>query len=100
MFCKNCGQQIDDNAAVCIHCGVATGNNLSSKNALDNPSHLAGIASCCFPVVGIILYFLWKDEKPQSASLVCKWMIGGIIIWIIFYVLAFVLGMLGSLSSY
>ena len=100
MFCKNCGQQIDDNAAVCIHCGVATDNNMSSKSTLDNPSHLAGIASCCFPVVGIILYFLWKDEKPQSASLVCKWMIGGIIIWVIFYVLAFVLGMLGSLSSY
>lgn len=100
MFCKNCGQQIDDNAAVCIHCGVATGNNMPSKSTLDNPSHLAGIASCCFPVVGIILYFLWKDEKPQSASLVCKWMIGGIIIWVIFYVLAFVLGMLGSLSSY
>lgn len=52
MFCKNCGQQIDDNAAVCIHCGVATGNNMSSKSNLDNPSHLAGIASCCFPVVG------------------------------------------------
>lgn len=24
MYCKNCGQQIDDKAAVCIHCGVAT----------------------------------------------------------------------------
>ena len=23
MYCKNCGKQIDDNAAVCIHCGVA-----------------------------------------------------------------------------
>lgn len=24
MYCKNCGQQIDDKAAVCIHCGVST----------------------------------------------------------------------------
>ncbi len=24
MFCKNCGKEINDNAAVCIHCGVAT----------------------------------------------------------------------------
>ncbi len=24
MFCKNCGKQIDDNAAICIYCGVAT----------------------------------------------------------------------------
>lgn len=26
MYCKNCGQQIDDLAAVCVHCGVAVGN--------------------------------------------------------------------------
>ncbi len=25
MFCRNCGAQINDNAAVCIHCGVAVG---------------------------------------------------------------------------
>lgn len=23
MYCRNCGQQIDDKAVVCIHCGVA-----------------------------------------------------------------------------
>ena len=22
MFCKNCGKEIDDNAAICPHCGV------------------------------------------------------------------------------
>ena len=26
MFCKNCGKEIDNLAAVCIHCGVAVGN--------------------------------------------------------------------------
>lgn len=26
MYCKNCGQQIDNNAVVCPHCGVATEN--------------------------------------------------------------------------
>ena len=25
MFCKNCGKEIDDNASICIYCGVATG---------------------------------------------------------------------------
>lgn len=25
MFCRNCGQEIANNAAVCIHCGVAAG---------------------------------------------------------------------------
>ena len=25
MFCKNCGQPMDDMAAVCVHCGVQKG---------------------------------------------------------------------------
>jgi len=25
MFCKNCGAECDDNAVVCVKCGVATG---------------------------------------------------------------------------
>ncbi|MDB1942074.1 zinc ribbon domain-containing protein, partial [Clostridium tertium] len=33
MFCKNCGKEIDDNAAVCIHCGVATN---STPAVVDN----------------------------------------------------------------
>lgn len=97
MFCKNCGQEIDDNADVCIHCGVATGNN--TFIGVDNPSHLAGVASCCFPIVGIILYFMWKDEKPQSARLICKWMIGGIVAWVAFYILTFALSVVGHLAS-
>ncbi len=24
MYCKNCGRQIDDNAFICVHCGVRT----------------------------------------------------------------------------
>ena len=97
MFCKNCGQEIEDNADVCIHCGVSTGKN--SSNSLDNPSHLAGVASYCFPIVGIILYFMWKDEKPESAKLICKWMIGGLIAWIAFYILTFALSLFGSLAA-
>ena len=29
MFCKNCGSQMDPNAAVCLHCGCAKGTGLS-----------------------------------------------------------------------
>ena len=25
MFCRNCGKQIEDNASVCVNCGVAVG---------------------------------------------------------------------------
>lgn len=31
MFCKNCGKEIDDKAAICVHCGVAVSNGLISN---------------------------------------------------------------------
>ena len=32
MYCKNCGQQIDDNAYLCIHCGVRVQDEPSGKD--------------------------------------------------------------------
>ena len=96
MFCKKCGKEIDDQAVVCVNCGVPV-DNKKFKSSNDTPSHLVGIASCCFPIVGIVLYFLWKDEKPQSASLVCKWTIAGLVISVISFFIGILLGALGEM---
>lgn len=104
MYCKNCGAPIADGATFCAKCSNSVDSNPNyysdtyrSDNFInkpvDNPSHAAGVVSCCFPVVGLILYFLWKDEKPNSAKLVCYWMIGGIALWILFYLLFFIIGL-------
>ncbi len=42
MFCKNCGKEIDDKAAVCVHCGVATNNSPNEK------SWVAALLLCFF----------------------------------------------------
>lgn len=106
MYCKKCGEHIPEGASVCGNCGTSVNSNdnyysntYRSDNfnkPIDNPSHAAGVVSCCFPVVGLILYFLWKDEKPNSAKLICYWMLGGIALWVLCYVLFFIIGILGS----
>ncbi|WP_346895868.1 zinc-ribbon domain-containing protein [Clostridium sp. UBA7503] len=98
MFCKNCGREIDNNAEICPLCGVRVKE--AKSGAVDNPSHLAGVASCCFPIVGIILYFLWKDEKPKSAKTLCYWMIGGLVAWIVFYIICIVIGFASDAMYY
>ncbi|MEG0773774.1 zinc ribbon domain-containing protein [Clostridium sp.] len=114
MYCSKCGAKQSDNAKFCSNCGFkfssetssfneynqfgnsssnsGFSNNLntSPNNSNDDPSHLAGIASCCFPVVGLILYFIWREEKPNSAKLVCYWMIGGVIVYALFYLISFI----------
>ncbi len=39
MYCKNCGKEIDNNAAVCIHCGVATDNRPAQGAGGDYAHH-------------------------------------------------------------
>lgn len=91
MFCKNCGKEIDPHAAICIHCGVKVKNS-----ADDKPNMLLNVVSCCFPIVGLILYFVWKDEKPNSAKGVCYGALVGTALGILYYILMFILGFSSS----
>ena len=65
MYCNNCGEQIDDKAVVCPKCGVPVKN----KN-LTNDASSAGFAVLSFfiPLLGLILYLIWKDEYPLKAK--------------------------------
>ncbi len=88
MYCKNCGQQLDDRAVVCPHCGVATGNGqIKTTAADDRPS--GGFAVLCFffPVVGLILYLVWRDDYPQKARSCGKGALIGVIVSVAFSIL-------------
>lgn len=70
MYCRNCGKEIDDKAVICPACGVPvqqTGN-VSHEVVEENNSFLWGILGCCIPVVGLVLFLVWKDTKPKSSK--------------------------------
>lgn len=81
MFCKNCGEQIDDRAAICPKCGVPVNNNAFSQN--DAPSVGFGILGFFFPLIGLILYLVWKDQTPLKAKSAGKGALIGVIISIV-----------------
>ncbi len=37
MFCRNCGQQIDDRVVICVHCGVPVSSASFNASALHCP---------------------------------------------------------------
>ena len=84
MFCKNCGEQIDDNAVICPKCGCATDNYRANGKAQpaadDAPS--AGFSVLCFffPLIGLILYLIWKDTLPLRARSCGKGALIGVIV--------------------
>ena len=64
MYCKNCGEQMNDNQAICLKCGVATGTGDSfcpNCGGAVNPNQ-AVCLSC-----GVALRQP-EQPKPQSAD--------------------------------
>ncbi|MBQ8574558.1 MAG: zinc ribbon domain-containing protein [Clostridia bacterium] len=95
-FCRNCGAEIHDDAVVCVNCGVAVEKPKTAK-ADDKKS--GGFAFLCFlfPVLGLVLYLVWKEDYPLKAKSCAKGGIIGFVSGIVFSVLWGVLiGILGA----
>ena len=68
------------------------GQPMPQQNNDDNGSIVWGIIGFIFTLIGIILYFVWKDSKPKNAKMALKGALAGLIVG---FVLGFVLGLLG-----
>lgn len=99
MYCPNCGANVNEKAEFCVNCGINI-HKFSSKQTVA-PDDKANIwvnllSLCCFPIVGIILYFVWKDNRPKAAK---SALIFGIIGFIISIIIGLIFGILGALSE-
>ena len=97
-FCKNCGVQIDDHATVCPSCGVSQ-TNTTAPAVVDNGGFGWGVLGCCIPIVGLILFLVWKDTKPKTAKAAGIGALVSVIVSVVFYVLSFALGVGGALMG-
>jgi uncharacterized membrane protein YvbJ len=88
-YCLYCGNEMEDNQDVCLKCGrsVRQPNNYTNNHSNDTGSVGYGILSFFFPVVGLILYLVWKDEKPKSAKAAGIGALVGVISGVVLYIL-------------
>lgn len=63
MYCANCGSEIDDGAVICPKCGVS-----QKSQVVDNGGFGWGLLGFCIPIVGLILFLVWKDSKPKTSK--------------------------------
>ena len=88
MYCRNCGKEIDNNLAQCPYCNTP----LITENVIqDNGSVWWGVLGCCIPIVGLILFIVWKDTKPSSSKKAGIGALIGFIVPIILYIGFFIL---------
>ena len=93
-FCKNCGAQIDDQAVVCTSCGVS---QTTTPAVVDNGGFGWGVLGCCIPIVGLILFLVWKDTKPKTAKAAGIGALVSVILGAVIYIVTFALGIAGSM---
>ena len=71
VICKYCGKLIPEKSVGCPYCGKIIGKQYSrptidGHKERDNPMGF-GILGFLFPLVGLILYLVWKDDYPEKA---------------------------------
>ena len=107
-FCRNCGTQLSDEATFCHNCGTPQ-NTTPVQNTytpaapapVDNGGFWWGALGCCVPIVGLILFLVWKDTKPKTAKSAGKGALISVIAGVIFYVIYFIiLGAAVALGSF
>lgn len=92
MFCKNCGKEIDEKAYVCPYCGVKVKDELAEQREQQAARNLEadsgskagwGILSFLIPLVGLILFLMWKTERPKTASVCGKCALAAVIVEVV-----------------
>lgn len=83
-YCSKCGKEIMDEAVICPGCGCAQENNVQNnvqgnsvpqiKEALSDIQKEAwsnsgwSLLGFFIPIVGLILYLVWKETSPTKAK--------------------------------
>ncbi len=60
------------------------------ENPKDRGGFLWGLLGCCIPVVGLVLFLVWRDEKPKTAKAAGIGALVSVILTILIYVGVFV----------
>ena len=104
-YCTQCGSEINDNAVICVKCGCSVEGAVVTKQAEeDKPNTGFALLGFFFPVVGLVLYLIWKSTTPLKAKSCGKGALIGFIVGVVFYVIYFIVifafGFGSTLSSF
>lgn len=91
-YCPNCGSNVQPGANVCTECGAQVPkikpqtpppaqnyqapspnqdpqySNPKTYSANDPGGFGYGLLGFCIPIVGLILFLVWQDDKPNNAK--------------------------------
>ena len=95
-YCSKCGLEIEEKTAVCPHCGE---QQQVKAPVTDNGGFLWALLGFCIPVVGLILFLVWKGDKPKTAKAAGVGALVSVILSVVFYVISAALGIGAALMG-
>ena len=57
----------------------------------DNGGFLWGLLGCCIPIVGLVLFLVWKDQKLKTAKAAGIGALVSVILGVLSYIVVFVI---------
>lgn len=89
MYCKKCGKELKEGEEFCPACGASVNGAVAAPDVIQSANDDSGSLGWLFlgffiPIVGLILFLVWKSEKPRSAK---KAGLGALIGVIVYFVL-------------
>lgn len=127
-YCSNCGKELTDSAAFCSECGAPQQAVPHESAAPQQPtyqqapqqqyqapqqpyqSHQAPVVDSgsfgwavlgfFFPVVGLILFLVWKDQKPLTSKKAGIGALVGVISSVVFYVIFYIMIIAAGVMMY
>lgn len=88
-YCIHCGAEMEDIAAVCPKCGTPT-----QAQVEDKPDTAMNVLAFFIPLVGLILYLVYRDRQPRRAKGIGKFALIGLSVGIVIALVA--TGIFGS----
>lgn len=113
-YCEKCGAALPDESAFCTSCGAAVNAQpqpqvtpqpqqtyvAPQQPAVDTGSFGWAVLGFFIPLVGLILFLVWKNEKPLSAKKAGIGAIVGVVAYIVFWIVYYLLLFPAIGSSY
>lgn len=68
MYCSRCGAELPEGSGFCSECGnsVSTANQEVKQSS--GSSFAWGILGFFVPLAGLVLYLVWRNDKPKDAK--------------------------------